>query len=106
MNFRVQNGKQTNNSVSKNQNKILIIDTYREKKIVKEKKEVNVQNVKEIVGYEKMNQYMQFLNWVNISYEKHLISQQEQTNLYYKIYIGKGNNGSLIKQMFRNRWWW
>lgn len=24
----------------------------------------------------------------------------------YKVYIGKGNNSTLIVNMFRYRWWW
>lgn len=30
----------------------------------------------------------------------------EKAQLSYKFYLGKGNNSSLVKQCFNNRWWW
>lgn len=31
---------------------------------------------------------------------------QVNTHFTYKAYIGKGNNGVLVRAALKNRWWW
>lgn len=53
----------------------------------------------------KYNQYIQFLSFVNISNNLKVNCRELET--HYIFYVGKGNNGSLIKSIFRNyRPWW
>jgi hypothetical protein len=48
---------------------------------------------------------MNFLSYINIS--NNLKINSDELEQPYVLYVGKGNNGSLIKNIFKNyRPWW
>ena len=54
---------------------------------------------------EKYKQYCDFLTLVSLSNNLRVITTEKLPN--YILYVGKGNNSSLIKTTFRNyRPWW
>ena len=59
---------------------------------------------KEEIFQKKMQSCRDFNFWVNFG--SNLFVQNQQQPACYKIYVGRGNNRSLIKKFFRQRWWW
>jgi len=53
----------------------------------------------------KMANYRDFLFKINFS-NNVFCSNITSKDVFYKVYIGKGNNRVLIKNLFKNRWWW
>jgi hypothetical protein len=54
---------------------------------------------------DKYRQYTEFLSLVNLSNNMRIVATEKIAN--YVLYVGKGNNSSLIKTTFRNyRPWW
>ena len=73
------------------------------RKKVDKKKQIQEAIKPEIIS--KYKQYVDFLFYVNLS------NNFKASNLSfekpYRLYVGKGNNGTLIKKLFRaNRPWW
>lgn len=50
-----------------------------------------------------MNLYREFMMTVNLSNKLFVVPNHEG---YYRAYIGKGNNGNLIKSLLKTRSWW
>ncbi|CAD8118984.1 unnamed protein product [Paramecium sonneborni] len=59
---------------------------------------------------DKLNQkhtsYRCFINKINFSNNQCIQSPFKMDVPAYYFYVGKGNNGSLLKNLFRQRWWW
>ncbi|CAD8193862.1 unnamed protein product [Paramecium pentaurelia] len=59
---------------------------------------------------DKLNQkhtsYRCFINKINFSNNQCIQSPLKMDVPAYYFYVGKGNNGSLLKNLFRQRWWW
>lgn len=50
-------------------------------------------------------QYKEFLDAVNISNNIKIINEKQEMKPYV-MYVGKGNNSTLIKNVIKNRPWW
>lgn len=50
-----------------------------------------------------MRNFLNTLNMANCLYVAPPLSNSVQP---YKAYIGKGNNGLLVRIVLKNRWWW
>ncbi|CAD8199428.1 unnamed protein product [Paramecium octaurelia] len=59
---------------------------------------------------DKLNQkhtsYRCFINKINFSNNQCIQSPLKMDAPAYYFYVGKGNNGNLLKNLFRQRWWW
>ncbi|CAD8123980.1 unnamed protein product [Paramecium sonneborni] len=55
---------------------------------------------------QRYTQYRCFLNKINFSNNQSIQSPQKMEIPAYYFFVGKGNNSSLIKNLFRQRWWW
>lgn len=51
------------------------------------------------------NKYASMRHYFNILNLSNYLFVQPSLNIY-KAYIGKGNNGMLVRQVLKNRWWW
>lgn len=51
----------------------------------------------------KLQRYMLFLSLVNYSLRVSYLRSEVKV---FKVYIGRGNNSKLIRQLFSNRFWW
>ncbi|EAS00525.2 tubulin-tyrosine ligase family protein (macronuclear) [Tetrahymena thermophila SB210] len=66
-----------------------------------------VVSTKQQILQQKMENYRDFINILN--YSNNLIIPYNLSNPnppLYKVYIGLGNNGILVRQIFKSRWWW
>jgi len=49
---------------------------------------------------------MDFIFKVNFSNHMFVQPQDDIAPPLYKVCVGRGNNGKLIKAAFKSRWWW
>ena len=83
-------------------------NTYIIKKVNQKRKVDKRKNIEDTLRPElvhKYNQYMNFLSYINLS--NNLKVHNGPFEKPYKFHVGRGNNGTLIKNLFRNnRPWW
>jgi hypothetical protein len=56
--------------------------------------------------FAKYKGYIDFIFKVNLSNNQIVTIPNEKDFQPYKCYVGKGNNGLLVKNIIKNRWWW
>ncbi|CAD8122582.1 unnamed protein product [Paramecium sonneborni] len=95
------------------QQQIKTIDIQTDKKVIPKKKKKQSQGLvmqQQNQQKEKLTQrhtsYRCFINKINFSNNQCICCPPKLEVPSYFYYVGKGNNGSLIKNMFRQRWWW
>ncbi|CAD8205623.1 unnamed protein product [Paramecium pentaurelia] len=99
------------------QNNCKIVESVEKKSQVKRKKKQKVQTAQQqqILQVQnsqkdKLNQkhtsYRCFINQINFSNNQCIQSPLKMDIPAYYFYVGKGNNGNLLKNLFRQRWWW
>ena len=55
---------------------------------------------------QKQKKYVELINVIRVSFNMNLYLQYNKQIQIYKVYVGKGNNGGLVKNCFRQRYWW
>lgn len=61
---------------------------------------------KHVLGLQRALVFKDFLNVLNFSNRLIVSSVQIPGHFTYKAYIGRGNNGTLVRGILKNRWWW
>ena len=98
---RVYTSEEEKKSITNSQT--CVIRKFQSKKKIEKKKVTNNGLKPEIIC--KYNMYKDFQKYVNLS--NSLSVKNSSFHSPYVFYVGKGNNGSLIKNIFRNyRPWW
>ena len=63
-----------------------------------------------MVRYEKIGQFLQVMNLSNNMFMPVKVYKKDHlpTNTFtnYRFYVSKANNGSLVKHIMKNKWWW
>ncbi|CAD8105721.1 unnamed protein product [Paramecium primaurelia] len=100
-------------SSSSQQQQIKVIDIQNDKKIIPKKKKkqnqgqvIQQQNQQKEKLTQRHTSYRCFINKINFSNNQCICCPSKLEVPSYFYYVGKGNNGSLIKNIFRQRWWW
>lgn len=65
---------------------------------------MSIQDKSVNIDFHKILHYKDFMNMINFSNQ--IIVTKPECPVQYKAYIGKGNNGSLVRGILYRRWWW
>ncbi|CAD8121618.1 unnamed protein product [Paramecium sonneborni] len=95
------------------QQQIKTVDIQIDKKVIPKRKKkqsqglaIQQQNQQKEKLTQRHTSYRCFINKINFSNNQCICCPSKLEVPSYFYYVGKGNNGSLIKNMFRQRWWW
>ena len=56
--------------------------------------------------YKLIDGYKDFMLRINLSFNLVVKAPEGKGATHYKYYLGKGNNGTLIRALMKQRWWW
>lgn len=90
-----------NPSSGKNKNFFNLKSSARNKKATSPKEKEKLENL----AFQRLiDAYKDFMLRVNLSFN--LVVKPQGGFSYYKYYLGKGNNDTLIRSLMKQRWWW